>query len=283
MFLPITFAQYGIECQFVGDQIYKYSLNKPDKVKYFSICVLSALISLPSIFDAKAQDGSGVNFITFGENGVVYLEDFQHYEVDSIPDEWYNRDGNDIPATYDDKYKSEYKYRVLEERGNKFLRFEGIQAKHLNFPLLDKEGLDIHETPLLRWNWRIHNIPEGGDENSSSRNDVAASVYVVFDTSRILFQTVPVSIRYTWSSKHPVGTEFSKLRGRQRIIVVGSGNEEIGKWETFERNIVEDYEHFFGEKPPKRPIALLILSASDDTQSFTKADYDNFELHPVRN
>ncbi|MEX0661978.1 MAG: DUF3047 domain-containing protein [Balneolaceae bacterium] len=252
-------------------------------MKYFSLCFLFALFLLLSTQKITAQDGSGINSITFGANGVVYLEDFQHYSEGSLPNEWYNRDGDNIPATYEEHFKSEYKYRVEEEWDNKFLRFEGVEAKHLNFPLVDKEGLNIYETPLLRWDWRIHNIPEGGDENSNDRNDVAASVYIVFDTSRILFQTVPVSIRYTWSSKYPVGTEFSKLRGRQRIIVVGTGKEGIGEWKTFERNLVEDYEHFFDKKPPKRPIALLILSASDDTKSYTKADYDNFELHPVSN
>ncbi len=252
-------------------------------MKHFYLFLSIALLFILSMSNATAQNRSAINSIEFGQNGVVYLEDFQHYGVGSLPDEWYNRDGDNIPATYDESLRRDYKYRVLEERGNKFLRFEGIQAKHLNFPLLDKEGLNIHETPLLRWDWRIHSIPEGGDENSNNRNDVAASVYVVFDTSRILFQTVPVSIRYTWSSKHPVGSEFSKLRGRQRIMVIGTGKEGLGEWKTFERNIVEDYQHFFGEKPPKRPIALLILSASDDTKSYTKADYDNFELHPIAN
>ncbi len=253
--------------------------------KTFYTLLSSSLVLLIGFTDLTGQslNGEAINEIRFGNNGVVYLEDFQRYSVGSLPNTWYNRDGNAIPATYDEPVRSEYKYRVLEEDGNKFLRFEGVQAKHMNFPLIDKEGLDIHKTPILRWNWRIHDIPEGGDENSSNRNDVAASVYIVFDTSRFLFQDVPVSIRYTWSSTHPVGSEFSKLRGRQRIIVVGSGEEGIGEWKTFERNLVEDYKRFFGEKPPRRPIALLILSASDDTRSFTKADYDNFELHPVRN
>lgn len=246
-------------------------------------CIFSVatLLLLANISDAQPREA--INNIEFGDDGVVYLENFQHYKVNSIPNEWYNRDGDNIPATYEEPYYSKYKYRVVEEDSNKFLRFEGIEAKHLNFPLIDKEGLNIHETPILRWDWRIHDIPEGGDENSTNMNDVAASVYIVFDTSRILFQKVPVSIRYTWSSKHPVGSVFSKLRGRQRIIVVGTGTENLGKWKTFERNIVEDYMRFFGEKPPSKPIALLILSASDDTRSFTKADYDNFELHPVRN
>ncbi|MFO7847145.1 MAG: DUF3047 domain-containing protein [Balneolaceae bacterium] len=226
------------------------------------------------------QSQETVNSIDFGDDGVVYLEDFQKYPVGSIPDEWYNRDGDNIPATYDEPIKSEYKYRVEQENSEKFLRFEGVQAKHLNFPLKDKEELNILENPVLKWQWRIHDIPEGGDEDSSSMNDVAASVYVVFDTSRILFQQVPVSIRYTWSSKHPEGSVFSKLRGRQQIVVVGTGENKKGEWQTFERNLVEDYKKLFGKTPPKTPIALLILSDSDDSRSFTKADYNNFELHP---
>lgn len=223
-----------------------------------------------------------INTIRFGDDGIVYLEDFEHYDVGTIPDEWYNRDGDNIPATYDEPIRSEYLYSVEEENGTKFLRFEGVQAKHLNFPLIDKKRINIHETPILKWDWRIFDIPEGGDEDSSSMNDVAASVYVVFDTSRIFFQKVPVSIRYTWSSKHPVGSVFSKLRGRQQIKVVGTGENRLGEWQTFERNIVEDYKKLFGKTPPRTPIAILILSDSDDTRSYIKADYNNFELHPKK-
>lgn len=230
-----------------------------------------------------SQPRSAVNTIEIGENGVVFLDDFQKYEVGSMPDEWYNRDGERIPKFYSEADKAGYNYEVAEENGHKFLRYEGTEAKHLNFPLADKNQINIHETPILRWRWRIHNIPYGGDEDSGNMNDVAASVYMVFDTSRILFQKVPVSIRYTWSSKHPKGSEFSKLRGRQRIIVVGTGDENIGDWQVMERNIVEDYEHFFGELPPETPLALLILSDADDTKSYTKADYDYFQLRPAQN
>ena len=244
--------------------------------KFVTLLFSGILLSSAEVLTAQET----VNSIEFGDDGVVYLEDFQKYQVGSIPDEWYNRDGDNIPATYDEPIRSEYLYRVEQENSEKFLRFEGVQAKHLNFPLKDKEDLNIIETPVLKWQWRIHDIPEGGDEDSSSMNDVAASVYVVFDTSRILFQQVPVSIRYTWSSKHPEGKVFSKLRGRQQIVVVGTGENKKGEWQTFERNLVEDYKKLFGKTPPETPIALLILSDSDDTRSFTKADYNNFELHP---
>lgn len=243
----------------------------------FSALIFTGFVSITTLHAQEA-----INSVHFGDNGVVYLEDFEKYETGSIPDEWYNRDGDGIPATYDETNRSGYKYKVRQENGNKFLRYEGTEAKHLNFPLIDKEEINIHDTPILKWDWRIFDIPEGGDEDSSSQNDVAASVYVVFDTSRILFQKVPVTIRYTWSSKYPVGSVFSKLRGRQRIMVVGTGKNHLGEWQTFERNIVKDYENIFGKTPPRTPIAILILSDGDETRSHIKADYDNFELHPDR-
>jgi hypothetical protein len=247
---------------------------------YKTILVTLTFAGLFGFTSLQAQEA--INSVRFGDNGVVYLEDFQHYDLGSIPDEWYNRDGDNIPATYEELYKRDYKYKVVQEGGKKFLRYEGTEAKHLNFPLIDKKEINIYETPILKWDWRIFDIPEGGDEDSSTLNEVAASVYVVFDTSRILFQKVPVTIRYTWSSKYPVGSVFSKLRGRQKILVIGTGENNLGEWQTFERNIVEDYENIFGKTPPRTPIAILILSDADDTRSHTKADYDNFELHPDR-
>src|SRR5699024_6740081 len=104
-------------------------------------------------------------------------------------------------------------------------------------------------------------------EDKDALNDVAASIYVVFDMGHVLFKKVPKSIRYTWSSTLPEGTELSKLFGNQRIIVMGSGEKNIGTWQTFERNIVEDYKRLFGDNPPKRPLAILILSDGDSTDS----------------
>lgn len=242
---------------------------------------LTLLFVLSFIFSLKLTAQSAINTIEYGRNGVVYLEDFEKYETETIPDEWYNRDGDRIPATYGEDLRKDYLYNVHSENGNQFLRFSGMEAKHLNFPLADKEELDIHETPILRWRWRIHDIPEGGNEDRDELNDTAASVYVVFDLGRVLFRKVPKSIRYTWSSTLPEGKELSKFFGNQKIVVVGSGQEGNGEWQTFERNIVEDYKRLFGDDPPHTPLALLILSDGDNTKSYVQADYDDFELHPA--
>lgn len=209
------------------------------------------------------------------------VENFEAELIGELPREWFNQKGNTSTITFDESLRNTYKYLIQQEDGNKFLRFEGTRGKHLNYPLVGKEGLNIYETPVLSWNWRIHDIPEGANEDGKNTNDVAASIYVVFDLGKVLFRKVPKSIRYTWSSTLPVGTELSHFYGNQKIIVMGSGTDGIGEWKTFERNIVEDYKRLFGDSPPEVPLAILILSDGDSTNKRAKADYDEILLKPA--
>lgn len=206
------------------------------------------------------------------------IEDFEQDSVGQLPSRWYNRDV--IRKANDPEEAKLFNYTIEEENGNKYLHYEHTKARHLNFPLLEREGVNIHETPILSWKWRVNKIPKGGNEDTNS-NDVAASIYVAYNMGRVaLFKKVPKSIRYTWSSTLPEGTELSKFFGNQKIVVVESGEDEMGKWIRFERNIVEDYERMFGDRAPKRPMAILILSDADDTKSTAIADYDDIKLKP---
>ena len=49
-------------------------------------------------------------------------------------------------------------------------------------------------------------------------------------------------------------------------IVVRSGSDELGKWITERRNVVEDFRRIYGE-PPDKPNALALSIDSDDTRS----------------
>ncbi|MEL7834878.1 DUF3047 domain-containing protein [Fodinibius sp. N2] len=222
------------------------------------------------------------------ENGTILLEDFEDNWVGDLPGDWYDRDGNKPLYKHSIEEQRTYKYKVQEEGGNKFLRYEGTRAKHMGFPLIDGNknniyDINLYETPILSWKVRAHQLPEGGDEKSSDLNDSVASIYVVFDMGRVaLVKEVPKSIRYSWSSTLPKGETGSKLFGNQQIIVVESGEEKKGEWVTFERNLVEDYRNRFGDDPPKHPLAILILSDGNSTNSHVKADYDDIMLKPKK-
>lgn len=219
-------------------------------------------------------------------DGILLLEDFQEDTVGEFPYGWYDRNGNKQLVFHDPEVVQDYNYKIIEMNGNKFLRYEGTSAKHINFPLINKDkeniyDINIYETPVLSWKVRAHSLPKNANEDDGDRNDAVASIYVVFDFGRIaLFKKVPKSIRYTWSTTLQEGTTTSKLFGNQKIVVVKSGKEDLGNWVTFERNLVEDYRRLFGDDPPETPLAILILSDGDSTGSYVKADYDDIILKP---
>ncbi len=212
-------------------------------------------------------------------NGGLLIEDFEGESIGSLPGGWYNRDLK-RKANHPEEALL-YHYSIQEENGNQFLYYDHTDARHLNLPLKERKNLNIYETPVLSWKWRVEEIPEGGNETSDD-NDVAASIYVVFDMGRVaLFKKVPKSIRYTWSSTLKKGSDHSIFFGNQKIVVLESGNEKVGSgWMQVKRNIVEDYRRLFGDDPPKRPLAILILSDGDSTNENAIAYYDDLMFLP---
>ncbi len=207
--------------------------------------------------------------VTMLENGDILLDDFSGDQVGSMPSKWFVRDGDVRLKDLSAEKKVKYRYRVVEEDGKKYLRYSGMDAMHIGLPIHDTSEIDLASHPILSWEWRVHAVPTGGNEDVEKLNDTAASIYVVFELSGIF--RIPKVIRYTWSSTLPKGTFLSK--GKQKIIVKETGTSRMGEWIQFDRNIVEDYRDFFGEEPPKRPLAILILSDANNTGSFAFADY----------
>jgi hypothetical protein len=220
-------------------------------------------------------------------SGVFLIDNFQEDSVGHLPTGWYDRNGDNKINQLDSAARATFHYKVKKSNGNKFLRYDGMNAMHLNFPLTNRHHqniyhVNVYKTPILTWKWRVFKLPKGADVEDNTRNDVAASIYVVWDFGHILFKKVPKSVRYIWGTSEPKGAVFSKFFGNQKIVVLKSGPADEGKWITFHRNIIKDYEHLFGDKPPKAPLAILILSDGNNTHSRVKADYDNIKLEPAK-
>ena len=211
-------------------------------------------------------------------DGVLLIDNFEDDEVSTLPGKWFDQKVNRRVPEFPEEEKKKFKYKILEENGNKFLRYEGNVPQHLNFPLGEVEGLNTYEYPILSWKWRPHVLPEGAREDKDSKNDSVASIYVVWEWKKILFKKVPRSVRYTWSSTLEVGANPSNLFGHQQIVVIRSGEEGLGEWHTFERNIVEDYRKYYGEEPPEKPLAILLFSDASSTQTWAKNDFDDIMI-----
>ncbi len=135
-------------------------------------------------------------------------------------------------------------------------------------------GWDLDEHPILQWQWLAKRLPKDGDESRLRRNDSAASVYVVWQAG---FLMKVRSLRYSWSSTVPVGTQISRRFGYNQITVVETGDANLNSWRTVRINVREDYLNRFGISGITPPDAIALLTDSDSTRTSAESYYAEFK------
>ncbi len=195
------------------------------------------------------------------DTGRLVLDDFEHQEVGSFPQDWQWRGWGKV---------TEKPYRVREENGNRFLRAEDTGQ---NVVLYKRWRWDIKEYPFISWRWRIRAVPEGADERYERLVDNAAGIYLTYHKKLGL---VPVTIKFVWSSALPEGSAFRRSGiGMPWTIVAGTGKESLDEWHTVVFNAQDAYRKTFGGDPPDRPLGVGLLSDANNTRSKASADYDD--------
>ena len=195
----------------------------------------------------------------------IAIEDFARYSLGTFPKTWRIRGSTD---------SAEVVYRVARDNGTGAFLAARAEGRSVMIGL-DRQFEPVRY-PYLRWRWRVHAFPSGGDERDQATNDSAAGVYVIFP-GRLPF--LPRALKYVWSTSAPVGLrQPSPMYNDTKIIVVASGpTNEPEQWRTETVNVRQDYEALFGrEAPTARGIGLL--TDADATHSVAAADYTDFQL-----
>jgi hypothetical protein len=79
------------------------------------------------------------------------------------------------------------------------------------------------------------------------------------------------AISYVWDSTAPSGTIVRRRTvGGEVFLVVRSGSADLGQWVRERRNISEDFQAFFGERPHD-PASLWVGVRSTSTLSGAEA------------
>jgi hypothetical protein len=125
--------------------------------------------------------------------------------------------------------------------------------------------VNLKETPVLEWSWRVTGLPAGAHSCRKATDDQAAQVFVVWPR-------FPEAVRsriigYVWDTTAPAGTICkSEKTGTVTYVVVRSGPAELGKWLTERRNVADDFKRVYGEDPDT-PGVLSVAIDSNDTNS----------------
>lgn len=186
----------------------------------------------------------------------VIFEDWRSYPLGTrgIPAGWKEQNWG----------KPAYDFEIVSNDGHPVLHLRS-QGDSSTISRDLKASVRLNETPILEWRWKVTTLPAGGNACRKATDDEGAQVYVAW-------LRAPEAVRsriigYVWDSTAPVGTICkSEKSSTVTYVVLRSGPNEIGKWITERRNVVEDFRKIYGEVPDN-PSALALGIDSDDTRS----------------
>lgn len=143
--------------------------------------------------------------------------------------------------------------------------------------LIRRVSVDPSQCPVFEWSWSVSKLQAAADLTSKDREDVAASVFLLFGDPGFLFDPKPVpTIRYVWTNdKAAAGDVIDNpyLPGVVRSIVVERGAVTGGIWVTERRNVREDYRQAFGASPDAAIRAVVLFTDNDQTNEPVEAYY----------
>ena len=149
-----------------------------------------------------------------------------------------------VPAPWELKVKSgKAQVDIGEERQTKVLH---LSCQDASFAVEQETNTDVQLAPVLTWPWKAVRLPPQGDVRSGKTDDQALPLLLAFEGKKVL--------SYIWSKQAPVGTVVDGSIGwpisvTLKVLVVQSGEAEVGRWVTMTRNVLDDYRRLFQEEP----------------------------------
>ncbi len=140
-----------------------------------------------------------------------------------------------------------------------------------------QDDVDLTQTPIVEWEWRVDDTFSGIDETTRAGDDYPARIYAV-DERRVRIWSTR-ALNYVWASEKAAGEDWpNAYQSRAHMIAMQSGPpEESGQWVTERRNLKEDFKTFH-DRDLDRINAFAIMTDCDDTGEPIEAWYGEIRL-----
>jgi hypothetical protein len=117
--------------------------------------------------------------------------------------------------------------------------------------------LALTATTELELEWRYVTLPALGPETDAATHDYH-SIAIEFDNGQ--------DLTWFWSRELPPGTKFRcplpNWKQRETHMVLRSGQQGLGEWESHRRPIAADYTAAVGGEKPARIVAVWFIANS---------------------
>lgn len=167
---------------------------------------------------------------------------------------------------------TEYRLSSLNDR----LSIRAVGKRSASGLVLPVE-FDPNDCPVIEWSWRLEAIQESASLTEKDREDVAASLYVMFGDPGSFSAPRPVpTLRYVWTNSRQQIEDIVDspyLPGVVRSIIIETGIVSTATWIDEKRDLLADYQAAFGGKPRDQIYAVAIFTDNDQTGEPVEAHY----------
>ncbi|MGX5915598.1 DUF3047 domain-containing protein [Aliidiomarina sp. Khilg15.8] len=137
--------------------------------------------------------------------------------------------------------------------------------------------IDLNETPMISWEWRVNEFPDVESEQTKAGDDFAARIYVVKEHSILKWRTR--ALNYVWAQHSEAGSDWSNpFADQAHMVAQRHGEPGDNEWRRETRNMREDFTTFHGEAPDTIN-AIAIMTDCDNSNSRATAEYRSIRVH----
>lgn len=145
--------------------------------------------------------------------------------------------------------------------------------------LFYREPIDLTQTPIIEWRWRIIDPIQVGDPTEKSGDDYAARLYAVVDHRILRWRSR--ALNYVSTTRMPVLKDWPNAYASQAHMLAvdnagAKGNDEA-EWQIHRRNLREDFARFHGQDVLSID-AIALMTDCDDTGDRAEVLYGEIRL-----
>ena len=169
-------------------------------------------------------------------------------------------------------------YRLVESDGQPAVHADCNGQSGSGLAL--RTPIDLTETPIVEWRWRVNRVYQGLDPHRKDGDDYPARLYVVDEHRFLRWRTR--AINYVWANSQAIGTDWpNPFTDKAHMVAVNSGapTGEDG-WQTVRRNIRQDFERYF-DRSLEEVTAVAIMTDCDNAGQKAEAWYGEIRFLPA--
>ncbi len=174
-------------------------------------------------------------------------------------------------------FEGETRYELVEVNGEKAVH--GICEEATASGLFYREDIDLTETPVIEWRWRVKETFSDIDETEKAGDDYAVRLYVVKEHSIRRWRTR--ALNYVWASEKEKTSDWpNAYQSRAHMIAMDSGppdDDDHDGWRSHARNIAEDFKTFHDTEIDTIN-GLAIMTDCDDVKEPIEGWYGEIRL-----